>query len=90
MQVLPTVPSPTTTHLIGRPEDMIDPSLEPQVEKIGLNAQKTGSQFSRFWVLSGHLESFWYIFAYLCTLDPLLFVPEWPFFAIAYSALEGK
>ena len=43
-----------------------------------------------FWVLSGHLESFWYIFAYLYTLDPLLFVPEWPFFAIAYSALEGK
>lgn len=23
MQVLPTVPSPTTTHLIGRPEDII-------------------------------------------------------------------
>ena len=24
MQVLPTVPSPTTTHLIGRPLDILD------------------------------------------------------------------
>ncbi len=24
MQVFPTVPSPTTTHLMGRPEDMFD------------------------------------------------------------------
>ena len=43
-----------------------------------------------FWVLSGHLESFWYIFAYLYTLDPLLFVPEWPFLQLPIQPWRGS
>ena len=91
MQVLPTVPSPTTTHLIGRPEDMIDPSLEPHVTKKKVFQTKCTksrkSILAVFWVSNGHLES---VFAYLYPLDPLLFVPEWPFLQLLLFSLGGE